>query len=179
MVPFVPGNLAERVDLVDLDGSGVPGVVMVGRRGARAAGWYLSLRALGGYPLERVDGGLGDRLDIAYRSSVDEAARDRQAGRPWVTFLPFAVPVVSAVTRRRWRGDIDHVTRYRYHDGSWDTSLQRFVGFGRVDTIESSDESAAGVWTTSTFHVGRTPERVGRGTRRGTSGSPRSRFAGG
>ncbi|MFR9773794.1 SpvB/TcaC N-terminal domain-containing protein [Nocardia sp. SC052] len=161
VIANVPGLTATRVEFADLDGRGVAGLVLLGERRGRPAAWFLSFQRGGGPLLASVDGGIGDRLEITYESSVDHAARDRRSGARWSMFLPIAIPVVARVVRWRFDGDNPHETLMRYHDGAWDAALQRFLGFGRVESFEVGDDSAAGILTQSEFHVGRPPDRVG------------------
>jgi RHS repeat-associated protein len=156
----VPGRLVTRVEPADLAGQGLVGLLLCTGVGRRARTWHVTLADTPPYLLASVDNGLGEGLTVRYGSSVAEARRDREAGRPWSTFLPFPVPVVVERIRSVGAGAAPERSRYRYHDGAWDTSLRRFLGFGRVETIEEGDESAAGAITVTEFHGGRPPERA-------------------
>jgi RHS repeat-associated protein len=156
----VPGRLVIRLEPADLVGNGITGLLLLtgASRGDRA--WHVTLADIPPYLLATVNNGLGEDLTVRYGSSVEQARRDREAGEPWRTFLPFPVPVVVEQTRSLGADAAPERIRYRYHDGAWDTSLRRFLGFGRVETIEEGDESAAGAITVTAFHGGRPPERA-------------------
>lgn len=91
---------------------------------------YLDL-SLGQRPflLSRIDNGMGHVTEIAYRSSADYALKDRAAGVPWQTQLPFAVSVVAEVRQ------IDRISRttrtqvMQYRDGYFDPVDRQFAGF--------------------------------------------------
>jgi RHS repeat-associated protein len=94
------------------------------------------------YLLDHVDNGLGATTVVEYKTSTDYYLRDKQAGRPWKTKLPFPVHVVSKVE------SLDHISgsksaiRYSYHDGYYDPYAKEYRGFGFVER-----------WDTETFEV--------------------------
>jgi RHS repeat-associated protein len=156
----VPGALADRIEPVDLRGTGCTGLLLTIRRGTRPAAYHVDLAAKP-YLLDSVDDGLGHRTVIGYSTSAAEARRDASAGRSWTTSLPFAVPVVQRVEQTDPAG-ANRVSRFRYHDGHWDPALRRFLGFARVDEVEQGDDTVDPLLKRTEFHLGRTPERVDR-----------------
>ena len=85
---------------------------------------------------------LGAETRIRYAPSTYFYLRDRRAGEPWITNLPFPVHVVERVET------IDHVSRnrfvarYAYHHGHFDGHEREFRGFGRVDQWDTEDMAA-------------------------------------
>ncbi|MGH7573968.1 MAG: SpvB/TcaC N-terminal domain-containing protein [Longimicrobiales bacterium] len=85
------------------------------------------------YLLNQVDGGMGRQTRVQYGSSTEHYLRDRSAGRPWATRLPFPVQVIDRVEV------VDHarghrmVSTYAYHHGYFDGPEREFRGFGMVE----------------------------------------------
>ncbi len=108
---------------------------------------YVALMAEGKpYLMVGVRNNLGAETRITYRPSTEFYLRDKQAGRPWITRLPFPVHCVETVTvSDSWRGT-RFTTRYSYHHGHFDGVEREFRGFGRVEQIdvESFGPIAAG-----------------------------------
>src|SRR4029450_643569 len=68
--------------------------------------------------------------------------KDRLAGHPWVTRLPFPVHVVERVeTYDRVSGN-RFVTRYAYHHGYFDGAEREFRGFGMVEQLDTEEFAA-------------------------------------
>ncbi|HEX4817118.1 MAG TPA: SpvB/TcaC N-terminal domain-containing protein [Nonomuraea sp.] len=96
--------------------------------------------------LTRVDNSMGGETRVRYAPSTRFAVADRQAGRPWLTRLPFPVHVVERVE------SIDHVngsrlvSRYAYHHGYFDGVEREFRGFAAVERFdaESFEDHVAG-----------------------------------
>jgi hypothetical protein len=60
---------------------------------------------------------LGTETRVSYAPSTRFYVSDDEAGRPWVTRLPFPVQVVERVETIDWIGRNRLVTRYAYHLG--------------------------------------------------------------
>ncbi|MGW6737577.1 toxin TcdB middle/N-terminal domain-containing protein [Streptomyces sp. NPDC055013] len=156
----VPGVTAERVEPVDLRGTGCAGLLLTTRHRTRPTACLVDLGTKP-YLLNRVDDGLGHVTEIVYSTSPAEARRDAELGRPWSTSLPFPLPVVSRV-RQTAPAAAERVSRFAYHDGHWDPALRRFLGFARVDEVEEGDDTVEALLKRTEFHLGRTPERTDR-----------------
>jgi RHS repeat-associated protein len=79
---------------------------------------------------------LGAETEVTYAPSTRFYLEDKQAGKPWVTKLPFPVHCVEKVTvRDKWRGTAFSST-YSYHHGYFDGVEREFRGFGRVEQID-------------------------------------------
>src|SRR5690606_15962707 len=147
------------VDVMDLLGAGTACVVWSSTLPAdrSAPVHYIALMSEGKpYLLTELDNGVGATTRIRYAPSTRFYLRDRQAGRPWVTRLPFPVHVVErvetydAISRNRF------VTLYAYHHGYFDGEEREFRGFGMVeqwDTEHYSEFGTAGLFPVSANHA--------------------------
>jgi RHS repeat-associated protein len=85
---------------------------------------------------------LGAETRVHYAPSTKFYLKDRQAGKPWITRLPFPVHVVERV--ETW----DHIsrnrfaTRYAYHHGYFDGEEREFRGFGMVEQFDTEGFAA-------------------------------------
>lgn len=85
---------------------------------------------------------LGAETHVTYASSAKFYLRDKLAGRPWITKLPFPVHVVERVeTLDRISGNA-FVTRYAYHHGFFDGEEREFRGFGMVEQWDTEEFAA-------------------------------------
>ncbi|WON73555.1 SpvB/TcaC N-terminal domain-containing protein [Nitrosospira sp. Is2] len=82
---------------------------------------------------------LGAETRISYAPSTQFYLADKQAGKPWITKLPFPVHCVEKVTvTDNWR-QTSFSTTYSYHHGYFDGREREFRGFGRVEQIDVED----------------------------------------
>lgn len=89
--------------------------------------------------LVSVKNNLGAETQVQYAPSTKFYLRDKYAGTPWLTCLPFPVHVVEQVTSiDRWR-NTRFTTRYSYHHGYFDSEEREFRGFGRVEQVDVED----------------------------------------
>ncbi|MDM0069629.1 SpvB/TcaC N-terminal domain-containing protein [Variovorax sp. J31P207] len=92
--------------------------------------------------LVRSENQLGAETRLEYASSTEFYLADQEAGRPWLTRLPFPVHVIKRME------SIDHVsrnrfvTRYAYHDGHYDGVEREFRGFGMVEQWDTEQFEA-------------------------------------
>ncbi|MFE2146037.1 SpvB/TcaC N-terminal domain-containing protein [Streptomyces sp. NPDC059456] len=137
-----PADSITDVLALDLLGNGTACLVWSsplpadGRRPLR----YLDL--MGGvkpHLLTRVRNNLGAETEIGYAPSTAFCLRDRRAGTPWETKLPFPVHVVERTTvRDKWRGTA-FTSRHSYHHGCFDGAEREFRGFARVERTDVED----------------------------------------
>ncbi|MCB0076249.1 MAG: VCBS repeat-containing protein [Anaerolineales bacterium] len=148
----LPIPLPGTVRTVDLDGHAARGLLYNSQRAGRTGYLYLSWdQETPNYLLNRIDNGIGQISTINYQPLVDMARQDRDEGRPWATFMPFPLWLVSATREEdQTNGRITEI-RYRYHDGHFDPLFRRFQGFAHVDKFEIGDESRADLRTAYTF----------------------------
>ncbi len=109
--------------------------------------------------LTRIANGIGRVTQIEYAPSTSFALADDAAGRPWPDPLPFPVTVVASTTVSDSLGH-GYVTRYRYHDGYYDSVEKQFRGFAEVEQVDVGDPSAPTLISRSSFDTGRTFEAM-------------------
>jgi RHS repeat-associated protein len=135
------------VEVMDLLGHGTACIVWTSPLpGAGAAPLkYIPLMSAGKpYLLTEVDNSMGAITRMQYAPSTRFYLLDREAGRPWITKLPFPVHVVErkesydAVSRNRF------VSRYAYHHGYFDGDEREFRGFGMVEQWDTEYYSEIG-----------------------------------
>ncbi|MFB7450729.1 SpvB/TcaC N-terminal domain-containing protein [Streptomyces sp. NPDC056194] len=137
-----PVDALTDVLAVDLLGNGTACLVWSSTLPADSGRPLRYLDLMGGvkpHLLTRVRNNLGAETEIAYAPSTAFALRDRRAGTPWATALPFPVHVVERTTARdKWRGTA-FTSRYSYHHGCFDGTEREFRGFARVERTDVED----------------------------------------
>lgn len=126
-----------HVEFADVRGNGTAALVY---STAASPGTYLAYDfgcETKPYLLNTADNNMGMMTNIAYRSSTYHALRDRQAGIPWATELPFPVQVVDTVEVLDGVSGTRVVSRYDYRHGYYDPVEREFCGFGQVDCVDS------------------------------------------
>jgi Insecticide toxin TcdB middle/N-terminal region len=79
--------------------------------------------------LTTINNNMGKQVTITYAPSTEYYLKDRQAGTPWITKLPFPVHVIKEVEMKDLIGGTVHHTQYRYHHGFFDGPEREFRGF--------------------------------------------------
>jgi RHS repeat-associated protein len=156
----VPTGQLSDIRLADMRGSGTAGILWSAPGPFGRGTNYFYLDFTGGakpYLLATIDNGIGKTTEIAYTTSAEEAAADTQAGAPWSTTLPVAVPVIASVTATYAATAQQSIIRYRWHNGRFDGVLREFAGFGHVDEDQVGDASIPTLRTTSWFNIGVDP----------------------
>ncbi len=139
LTTFPSLNNLTSVSTVDLLGNGTACLVWSSPLpgGARSTIRYIDL--MGGqkpYLLTKTTNNLGGETEVAYAPSTKFYLQDKQAGKPWVTKLPFPVHCVEKVTvRDKWR-QTEFSSTYSYHHGCFDGTEREFRGFGRVEQVD-------------------------------------------
>ncbi|MER6197682.1 SpvB/TcaC N-terminal domain-containing protein [Streptomyces sp. NPDC001586] len=137
-----PADDLTGVLAVDLLGNGTACLVWSSPLPADARRPLRYLDLMGGvkpHLLTRVRNNLGAETEIVYAPSTAFSLRDRRAGTPWATKLPFPVHVVERTTARdKWRGTA-FTSSYSYHHGCFDGTEREFRGFGRVERTDVED----------------------------------------
>ena len=146
----VPGTppLASPDDLVvaDVFGSGTATLVWTYGAGVLAGGNYKALDFCGGVKpnlLVRLANNVGATMRFTYAPSTKFFLADRDAGRPWVTALPFVVHVIEQTETIDHIGRFREVSRFAYHHGYYDRREREFRGFGCVERFDTEDQAAA------------------------------------
>jgi hypothetical protein len=89
--------------------------------------------------LVAVKNNMGAETRVHYAPSTRFYLDDREAGKPWITRIPFPVHVVERVevydriSRNRF------ITRYAYHHGYFDGTEREFRGFGMVEQWDTEE----------------------------------------
>ena len=91
------------------------------------------------------------RPGSATRRRPGSTSHDADAGRPWVTRLPFPVQVVERIETIDWIGRSRLVTRYAYHHGYFDAYEREFRGFGMVEQWDTEEFRADTVFDDGDF----------------------------
>ncbi len=85
---------------------------------------------------------LGAETHIHYAPSTKFYLADKEAGKPWITRLPFPVHVVERVETFDRISRNRFVTRYAYHHGYFDAAEREFRGFGLVEQWDTEAYAA-------------------------------------
>jgi RHS repeat-associated protein len=133
------------VQVADLFGNGTACLVWSSplARDSRQPLRYLDL--MGGqkpHLLVRTLNNLGAETQVHYAPSTRFYLADKQAGKPWVTRLPFPVHVVERVETLDHLSGNRFVTRYAYHHGYFDGTDREFRGFGMVEQWDTEELAA-------------------------------------
>ncbi|KAJ5713545.1 uncharacterized protein N7483_010726 [Penicillium malachiteum] len=112
--------------------------------------------------LQSYENGTGVMTSVAYTPSIKLYLKDRAAGSPWTTRLPFPVQCVTQLITRDSITNNTSTTEYSYHNGCYDGVEKTFAGFEMVETwvranIPLGEEGvyqAPTLYTRSWFHVG-------------------------
>jgi RHS repeat-associated protein len=179
VIDFPAVDDLSSVQLLDLLGNGTACLVWMSSLPGDSRRTIRYVDLMGGMKPHLLAGtrnNLGAETIIQYVPSTTFCLADGRAGRPWVTRLPFPVPVVARVERLDYVSRNRFITRYDYHHGYFDAVEREFRGFGMVeqrDTEELGVLSASGalpdatnadaasyvppVLTKSWFHTGAYP----------------------
>ena len=82
---------------------------------------------------------LGAETHIHYAPSTKFYLADKEAGKPWITRIPFPVHVVERVETFDRISRNRFVTRYAYHHGYFDGIEREFRGFGMVEQWDTEE----------------------------------------
>ncbi len=143
---------AASVDVVDLRGNGTACLVWSSGRGTEMQRLHFIDLMKGQKPhlLVEVDNGRGLLTRARYAPSTRSYLRDRLAGRPWATRLPFPVQVVERVESFDQVARQKFVQHFAHHHGYFDGHEREFRGFGMVeqwDTESFEDFEGAGLFS--------------------------------
>jgi len=103
---------------------------------------YIALMEEKPHLLIGVTNNLGAETRVHYASSTKFYLDDKQAGKPWITRLPFPVHVVDRVETYDYISRNRFVTRYAYHHGFFDGIEREFRGFGMVEQWDTEEFAA-------------------------------------
>jgi RHS repeat-associated protein len=145
-----------HVRLTDIDGSGTPDILW------GLAGDYRYIDLTGGVTpdlLVKVKNGLGQTLDLEYTSSTKQMLAAAAAGKPWSTFAPTTMPVLSRSIQRdnlnlvgRAAGVYAH--EYTYRDPVFEGRQREFRGFSDVVVKDPGDANSPTSYQRTVFQLG-------------------------
>ncbi|HXT71723.1 MAG TPA: SpvB/TcaC N-terminal domain-containing protein [Vicinamibacterales bacterium] len=142
-------------EMILTDGVSLDVVDLLGR-GTACLVWSTTLPGLAWRPMRYIDlmdgekphllvrweNQLGAETRLTYASSTKFYLADREAGRPWITGLPFPVHVVERMETFDHVGRTRFVTRFAYHHGHYDGVEREFRGFGMVEQWDTEQFAA-------------------------------------
>ena len=113
--------------------------------------------------LIKVDNGLGMATTLDYESSHSLAIAAQDAGNPWASNVPIAIPVPVHQTTALGAGETTRAVSFGVRDGFWDAIEHRFGGF-LTTTVTTAAATAAETSTVMTrYNAGTGVNRVLRG----------------
>ncbi|GHO98832.1 hypothetical protein KSF_088800 [Reticulibacter mediterranei] len=142
---FPRTDTLSSVTVVDLLGNGTACIVWSSPLPGDAPQPMRYIDLMGGqkpHLLRSVKNNLGAETYVTYASSTRFYLKDKAAGHPWITRLPFPVSVVERVETFDRVSRNRFVTRYIYHHGSYDGYEREFHGFGMVEQLDTEEFAA-------------------------------------
>jgi hypothetical protein len=89
----------------------------------------------------------GTEVKIHYAPSTKFYLKDKVAGTPWITRIPFPVQVVEKHETLDHVGRTAHSCRYVYHHGFYDGVEREFRGYGMVEQFDTEHFDILGMQT--------------------------------
>lgn len=135
-------NLSQ-LHFADVHGNGTQCLVFT-KAHPQAQHWYYDFsQRVKPYMLNSINNNMGAKTLIHYRSSTHYYLKDKKAGFPWITSLPFPVQVVAKTEAIDFISNSRHCGIYNYHHGYYDEVEREFRGFGRVDRQDTESFDAS------------------------------------
>jgi len=131
-----------HVTVLDLLGNGTGCLVWSSGLPVNAAAPLRYIDLMGGrkpYLLSGYRNGFGAETWLEYRSSSYYYLRDRAAGRPWVTHLPFPTMCLSRHEQHDAISGSRFVQEYSYRHGYYDHAEREFRGFAMVEQTDTEE----------------------------------------
>ncbi|KAF5437174.1 hypothetical protein C5S35_05330 [Candidatus Methanophagaceae archaeon] len=175
LTPFPHIDNLSAVTVVDLKGNGTACLVWSSPLPGYAGQQMRYIDLMGGqkpHLMVSTKNNMGAKTRVQYAPSTKFYLADKEAGKPWITRIPFPVHVVERVETYDRISRNRFATRYAYHHGYFDGIEREFRGFGMVeqwdteeigtDSFEISEEDtnweeasfAPPVLTRTWFHTG-------------------------
>ncbi len=140
--PALPINSNSKISVIDLLGTGTSCIV-----------WSSDLSIHSNSPLRYIDlmngkkphvltsyrNNMGKETHFHYRSSTYYYLKDKLAGKPWISKVPFPIQLVSKVELIDRITNVRFTTEYKYHHGYYDPFEREFRGFGMVEQLDSEE----------------------------------------
>ncbi|MDN3689781.1 SpvB/TcaC N-terminal domain-containing protein [Cyclobacterium jeungdonense] len=138
--PFFPINNMINLQAVDLLGTGTTCLVWSSRLPGdriRPLRYIDLMDSLKPHVMVSYRNNMGLSTTLEYRSSTHFYLKDKLAGTPWITKLPFPVQVIERSTVEDAVTNVRFSTQYSYHHGFYDHLEREFRGFGMVEQVDS------------------------------------------
>jgi hypothetical protein len=138
--PFADTERPNEIQVADFLGNGTACIVWSSPQPRYASAPMRFVDLMGGrkpYLLAGYDNQCGKTVALEYKSSTWSYLADKQAGKPWVTKLPFPVHCLTRMTSRDAVTGASLVTEYVYHHGYYDHAEREYRGFGRVEQTDA------------------------------------------
>lgn len=138
--PFFPTEQPNRITITDLLGNGTACIVWSSEMPAYQTSPMRYMDLTGGkkpHIMISHENGFGKKTVVEYKSSTYFYLKDKLAGTPWITKLPFPVQCVSKTVITEGVTNVRFAAEYSYHHGYYDHAEREFRGFGRVDQTDT------------------------------------------
>ena len=155
LIPRTPRFQPQRFIIADMTGSGAAGFLWTAESSSTNPHEYWYLDLLNGVKpnlLNHIENGRGLSTTIEYGTSAQERSLDLEAGARWSGYLPFVVHLVKKITGSDSITGESQSTRYRYHDGHFDSIAREYMGFGMVESIKEATPQEEEVWQRNYYH---------------------------
>ncbi len=139
---FPPVDSLANISVADLLGSGTACLVWSSPLPGESGRSLRYIDLMGGvkpHLLVSQRNNLGAETVVHYLPSTQFYLADKQAGKPWITRLPFPVQVVDRIEIHDRVSKNRFVTRYAYHHGYFDGPEREFRGFGLVEQWDTEE----------------------------------------
>ncbi len=140
--PFFPTEQPNKITVTDLLGNGTACIVWSSEMPAYSAAPMRYIDLMGGkkpHIMQSHENGMGKTTTVEYKSSTYFYLKDKLAGTPWITKLPFPVQVVSKTIITEGVTNVRFTAQYSYHHGYYDHVEREFRGFGRVEQTDTEE----------------------------------------
>lgn len=138
--PFFPAEKPNRVVVTDLLGHGTGCLVWSSELPGYAGSPMRYIDLMGGkkpHIMTRYRNNMGKETTLYYRPSTWFYLKDKLAGKPWITRLPFPVQCVEKTVVEEKITGLRFASTYSYHHGHYDHAEREFRGFGRVEQLDT------------------------------------------
>ena len=139
---FIDSDSVSSATAIDLLGNGTACLVWssVSPSDPRRIINYISLMGANKpHLLTKYTNNMGAKTIIEYEPSTKQYLRDETSGDRWITRIPFPVHVVRRVETYDTVSNNKLSTSYSYHHGYFDGKEREFMGFGRVDQLDTDE----------------------------------------
>jgi RHS repeat-associated protein len=144
LTSFPPYASTASITAADVKGNGTSCLIHSSSLPADAGAPMRYLDMMGGTKpnlLVKIVNNLGAETRVTYQPSTTFYLRDKAAGVPWLTRLPFPVQVVERVETIDLIGRTRYVSRYAYHHGYYDGVEREYRGFAVVDQSDTEERT--------------------------------------